>query len=106
MTCEPGDLPARSPNRWTGGPYGARFRSGDVNADAKAVWSYPSKRSSVCERRFVVRRLCAVSFASGLVSPDALKPWAERKRRIVALWDFKEFVAAMNISEWPSPPSR
>ena len=37
MTREPGDLPAQSPNRWTGGPYGAVFRSGDVNAGAKAV---------------------------------------------------------------------
>jgi hypothetical protein len=36
-TREPGDLPARSPNRWTGRPYGAVFRSGDVNAGAKAV---------------------------------------------------------------------
>ena len=29
MTREPGDLPAQSPNRWTGRPYGAVFRSGD-----------------------------------------------------------------------------
>ena len=36
-TREPGDLPARSPNRWTGRPYGAVFRSGDGNAGAKAV---------------------------------------------------------------------
>src|SRR5690606_3246129 len=36
-TREPGDLPARSPNRWTRGPYGAVFRSGDDNAGAKAV---------------------------------------------------------------------
>ena len=36
-TREPGDLPARSPNRWTRGPYGAVFRSGDGNAGAKAV---------------------------------------------------------------------
>lgn len=34
MTREPGDLPARSPNRWAGSPYGAVFRSGDVDADA------------------------------------------------------------------------
>jgi len=36
-TREPGDLPAQSPNRWTGRPYGAVFRSGDGNAGAKAV---------------------------------------------------------------------
>ena len=36
-TREPGDLPARSPNRWTRGPYGAVFRSGDGNAGAMAV---------------------------------------------------------------------
>jgi len=36
-TREPGDLPVRSPNRWTGRPYGAVFRSGDGNAGAKAV---------------------------------------------------------------------
>lgn len=36
-TREPGDLPAQSPNRWTGRPYGAVFRSGDINAGAKAV---------------------------------------------------------------------
>src|SRR5665213_206 len=37
LTREPGDLPAQSPNRWTGRPYGAVFRSGDGNAGAKAV---------------------------------------------------------------------
>src|SRR5215470_481257 len=36
-TREPGDLPVQSPNRWTGSPYGAVFRSGDGNAGAKSV---------------------------------------------------------------------
>src|SRR5215468_9088434 len=29
LTREPGDLPARSPNRWAEGPHGAAVRSGD-----------------------------------------------------------------------------
>src|SRR5262245_1155702 len=37
ITREPGDLPAQSPNRWAGRPYGAVFRSGDGNAGAKDV---------------------------------------------------------------------
>jgi hypothetical protein len=69
-TREPGDLPARSPNRWTGSPYGAVFRSGDGNAGAKAVRRVksPSKRPETSASR--VNRLRAstnVSFASGLV---------------------------------------
>ena len=71
-TREPGDLPARSPNRWTGRPYGAVFRSGDVNAGAKAVKDRLFHDIRHAERQRVVCVPRTSSFASGLVSPDAL----------------------------------
>ena len=86
-TREPGDLPARSPNRWTGRPYGAVFRSGDVNAGAKAVKESCLSRHSAREHCASSVRACAhVSFASGLVSPDA-RAFGARKRRNVVSWE-------------------
>src|SRR5262245_5750291 len=79
-TREPGDLPAQSPNRWTGRPYGAVFRSGDGNAGAKAVRAKspttfstlsPSFGGSVCPSHRVW-------------SSPMRSPWCERKRRNVS----------------------
>src|SRR5215471_134651 len=80
MTREPGDLPAQSPNRWTGCPYGAVFRSGDGNAGAKAVRAKspttfrtrsPSFGGSVCPSHRVR-------------SSPMRSPSCERKRRNVS----------------------
>jgi hypothetical protein len=83
-TREPGDLPARSPNRWTRGPYGAVFRSGDVDACCEG-------RESEISHDFEQNRdkpqglVRSRSFAAGLVSPDARRHCV-RKRRNVLLW--------------------
>src|SRR4029079_5814678 len=68
-TREPGDLPAQSPNRWTGRPYGAVFRSGDGNADAKAVRAN-LPRHFACEAGDTSHASFAF-FATGLVFTDA-----------------------------------
>ena len=86
-TREPGDLPAQSPNRWTGCPYGAVFRSGDGNAGAKAVRAKSPTILRMCGRRRVARFICILRDGLGL-HPMRLRANAERKRRNVVSWDW------------------
>src|SRR5215471_6470892 len=94
-TREPGDLPAQSPNRWTGCPYGAVFRSGDGNAGAKAVRATspttfrtrsPSVGGSACPSHR--------TWSSPMRSPSC-----ERKRRNVSQWDL---LYAVRAPRWRS----
>src|SRR5262245_54482100 len=69
-TREPGDLPARSPNRWAEGPYGAAVRSGDTTTDAKAVRdvSHDPKHEQQGARTLIVRRLAFARLRFGPVT--------------------------------------
>src|SRR5262245_15413783 len=65
-TREPGDLPAQSPNRWTGCPYGAVFRSGDGNAGATAVRAKSPTTFRKSSRRHAARFICVLRNGLGL----------------------------------------
>src|SRR5262245_53431442 len=94
-TREPGDLPAQSPNRWTGRPYGAVFRSGDGNAGAKAVRA----KSPTTFSTSVVWRI-SVPFASGVVFTDAFAMMRTQTKERES-WDL---LCAVRAPCWRSRP--
>src|SRR4029453_754881 len=76
---EPGDLPARSPNRWTGRPYGAVFRSGDGNAGARAVRANLPRHSA---HRSTPTLWTSASFASGFVLTRCVRVRKRNRRNV------------------------
>src|SRR5262245_45698947 len=94
-TREPGDLPAQSPNRWTGCPYGAVFRSGDGNAGAKAV-----RATSPTTFRTGSPSIWRINvpFASGVVFTDAFA-FVRTQTKERELW---ALLYAVRVPRWRS----